>query len=107
MLHQEHWSARLTGKVSFGQPLSQMLTNSSANVKDASTSLGRYTCQRKNCKPSQSPGPSRSGVSTWSAPSRNRPVVPHTPSSPPTNSQIESNQTPPPRQHPQSPRNFS
>src|SRR5438105_754473 len=79
--HQEHWSARLTGKVSFGQPLSQMQMNSSTNVKDASISLSRYTCQRKNCRPPQSLGLSQSGASTWSAPCRERLVVTHTSSS--------------------------
>src|SRR6266540_643648 len=93
--------------ISFGQPLSQTLTNSSANVKDASTSLGRYTCQRKNCKPSQSPGPLRSGVSTWSAPCRKRPVVTHTSSSPSTNSPSGSKPNPSPRSQPPRPRNFS
>src|SRR5207237_5804363 len=77
MLHQELWSARLTDKVSLGQPLSQMQTSSSANVKDASISLGRYTCQRKNCRPSQTLGLSQSRALTWSAPCRERPVVTH------------------------------
>src|SRR5438132_6423309 len=84
--HQEHWSARLIGRVSFGQPLSQMQTSSSTNAKDASILLGRYTCWRKNCRPSQSLGLSQSGASTWSAPCRERLVVTHTASSPSTNS---------------------
>src|SRR6266540_4212354 len=73
--HQEHWSARLIDRVSFGQPLSQMQTSSFANVKDNSILLGRYTCQHKNCRPFQSLGLSQSGASTWSAPCRERLVV--------------------------------
>src|SRR6266540_2582985 len=107
MPHQEHWSARLTCKVSFGQPLSQMQTSSSANVKDASISLGRYTYQRKNCRPSQSLGLSQSGASTWSAPCRERPVVTHTSSSPSTNSPSGSKPNPSPRSQPPRPRNSS
>src|SRR5438128_12368377 len=107
MLHQEHWSARLTGKVSFGQPLSQMPTNSSANVKDASILLGRYTCQRKNYRPSQSLGISQSGASTWSAPCRERPVVAHTSSSPSTNSPSGSKPNQSPQSQPPRPRNSS
>src|SRR5205809_7335558 len=106
MLHQEHWLARLTDKVSFGQPLSQTQTSSSANVKDASISLGRYTCQCKNCRPSQSLGLSQSGASTWSAPCRERPVDTHTSSSPSTNSPSGSKPNPPPRSQPPRPRNF-
>src|SRR5438132_8869404 len=97
MLHQEHWSARLIGKVSFGQPLSQTQTSSSANVKDASISLGRYTCQRKNCRLSQSLGLSQSGASTWSAPCRECLVVTHTSSLPSTNSPSGSKPNPLPR----------
>src|SRR5438128_8916787 len=107
MLPQEHWSARLTGKVSFGQPLSQMPTNSSANVKDASTSLGRYTCQRKNCRQFQSLGLSQSGASTWSAPCRECPVVTHTSLLPSTNSPSGLKPNPSPRSQPPRPRNFS
>src|SRR5438105_7156535 len=107
MLHQEHWLARLTGKDSFGQPLSQMQTSSSANVKDASILLGRYTCQRKNYRPSQSLGISQSGASTWSAPCRERPVVAHTSSSPSTNSPSGSKPNPSPRSQPPRPRNSS
>src|SRR6266508_405359 len=99
MLHQGHWSARLTDKVSFGQPLSQMPMNSSANVKDASISLGRYTCQHKNCKPSQSLGLSQSGASIWSAPCRERPMVTHTSSSPSINSPSGSKPNPSPQSH--------
>src|SRR5438128_11647345 len=106
-LHQEHWSARLTGKVSFGQPLSQMQTNSSANVKDAIISLGRYTCQRKNYRPSQSLGLSQSGASIWSAPYRERSVVTHNSSSPSTNSLSGSKLNPSPRSQPPRPRNSS
>src|SRR6266511_94861 len=107
MPHQEHWSARLTGQVSFGQPLSQMQTSSSANMKDASISLDRYTCQRKNYRPSQSLGLSQSGASTWSAPCRERPVVTHTSSSPSTNSPSGSKPNPSPRSQPPEPRNSS
>src|SRR5437667_10351401 len=107
MLHQEHWSARLTGKVSFGQPLSQMPMNSSANVKDVSTSLGRYTCQRKSCRQFQSLGLSQSGASTWSVPCRERPVVTRTSSSPSTNSPSGSKPNPSPQSQPPRPRNFS
>src|SRR5438128_5272217 len=98
MLHQEYWSARLTDKVSSGQPLSQMPTSSSANVKDGSISLGRYTCQRKNCRPSQSLGLLQSGASTWSAPCRERAMDTHTSSSPSINSPSGSK----PNQSPQS-----
>src|SRR6266508_876978 len=107
MLHQEHWSVRLTGKVSFGQPQSQMQTSSSANVKDASISLGKYTCQRKNCRPSQSLGLSQSGASTWSTPCKECPVVTHTSSSPSTNSPSGSKPNPSPRSQPPRPRNSS
>src|SRR5438132_7229476 len=107
MLRQEHWSARLTGKDSFGQTLSRMQTSLSANVKDASISLGRYTCQRKNCRPSQSLGLSQSGASTWSVPCRERPVVTHTSSSPSTNSPSGSKPNPSPRSQPPRPRNSS
>src|SRR6266540_213397 len=86
MPHQEHWSARLTDRISSGQPQSQMQTSSSANVKDISTLLGRYTCQRKNCKPSQSLGLSQFGALTWLAPCKERLVVTHTSSSPSINS---------------------
>src|SRR5438128_11730438 len=106
-LHQEHWLARLTGKVSFGQPPSQTLTNSSANVKGASILLGRYTCQRKNCRPSRSLGLSQSGASIWSAPCRERPVVTHNSSSPSTNSLSGSKLNPSPRSQPPRPRNSS
>src|SRR5438132_14371083 len=85
-LHQEHWSARLIGRVSSGRPLSQMQTSSSANVRDASILLGRYTCRRRSCRPSRSLGLLQSGVSTWSAPCRERRVVIHTSSSPSTSS---------------------
>src|SRR6266508_3642364 len=107
MLHQEHWSARHTGKVSFGQPLSQMQTSLFANVKDASISLGRYTCQCKNYRPSQSLGLSQSGASTWLAPCRERPVVTHTSSSPSTNSPSGSKPNPSPRSQLPRPRNSS
>src|SRR6266508_1175171 len=107
MLHQEHWSARLTGKVSFGQPLSQMQMSSSANVKDASILLGRYTYRRKNCRPSQLLGLSQSGASTWSAPCRERLVVTHTSSSPLTNSPSGSKKNLSPRSQPPRPRNSS
>src|SRR5438132_4719505 len=107
MLHQEHWSVRLTGKVSFGQPLSQMQTSSSANVKDASISLGRYTCRRKNCRPSQLLGLSQSGASTWSALCRERPVVTHTSSSLSINSPSGSKPNPSPRSQPPRLRNSS
>src|SRR5438046_5746633 len=100
-------SRTLVGKVSFGQPPSQMPTNSSANVRDASISLGRYTCQRKNCRPSQSPGLLRSGASIWSAPCREHPVVTHTSSSPSINSPSGSKPNPPPRSQPPRPRNSS
>src|SRR5438876_7150788 len=105
--HQEHCSARLTGKVSFGQPLSQMQTSSSANVKNTSISLGRYTCRRKNCRPSQSLGLSQFGASTWSAPCRERPVVTRTSSSPSTNSPSGSKPNLSPRSQPPRPRNSS
>src|SRR5438128_1144104 len=107
MLHQEHWSARLTGKVSFGQPLSQMQTNSSANAKDASIFLGRYTCRRKNYRLSQSLGLSQSGASTWSAPCRERLVVTHTSSSPSINSPSGSKPNLSPRSQLLKPRNSS
>src|SRR6266540_2003619 len=86
MLHQEHWSARLIGKVSSGRLLSQMQTKSSTNVRDASILLGRYTCQRRSCRLSRSLGILQSGVSTWSAPCRECRVVTHTSSSPSTSS---------------------
>src|SRR5438046_4460106 len=107
MLHQEHWSARLTGKDSFGEPLSQMQTSSSANVKDASILLGRYTCQRKNYRPSQSLGLSQSGASIWLAPCRERLVVTHISSSPSTNSPSGSKPNLSPRSQPPRPRNSS
>src|SRR6266508_2786843 len=84
--HQEHWSAKIIGRVSSGRLLSQMQTSSSANVRDASIFLGRYTCQRRSCRPSRSLGLLQSGVSTWSAPCRERQVVIHTSSSPLTSS---------------------
>src|SRR6266508_2941935 len=105
--HQEHWSARLIGKVSFSQPLSQMQTSSSTNAKDASILLGRYMCRRKNCRPSQSLGLSQSGASTWLAPCRERLVVTHTSSSPSTNSPSGSKPNPSPRSQPPRPRNSS
>src|SRR6266508_3501399 len=54
--HQEHWSAKLIGKVSSGRPLSQMQMSSSANVRDASILLGRYMCRCRSCRPSRSLG---------------------------------------------------
>src|SRR5438105_1594628 len=86
MPHQEHWSARLIGRVSSGQPLSQMQTSLSANVRDVSILLGRYMCQRRSYRPSRSLGLSQSGVSTWSAPCRERRVVIYTSSLPSTSS---------------------
>src|SRR6266540_1060724 len=84
--HQEHWSARLIGRVSSGQPLSQMQMSSSANVRDASILLGRYTCRHRSCRLSRSLGLLQYGVSTWLAPCRERRVVTHTSSSPSTSS---------------------
>src|SRR5438105_371820 len=107
MPHQEHWSARLTDRVSSGQPQSQMQTSSSANVRDVSTLLGRYTCQRKNCRPSQSLGLSQSGASTWLAPCRERLVVTHTSLSPSINSPSGSKPNLSPRSQPLRPRNSS
>src|SRR6266540_3810951 len=105
--HQEHWLARLIGRVSFGRPLSQMQTSSSANAKDASILLGRYTCQRKNCRQFQLLGLSQSGASTWSAPCKERPVVTHTSSSPSTNSPSGLKLNPSRRSQPPSLRNSS
>ena len=107
MPHQEHWSARLIGRVSFGRPLSQMQMSSFANAKDASILLGRYMCRRKNCRPSQSLGLSQSGASTWLAPCRERLVVTHTSSSPSTNSPSGSKLNLSPRSQPLRPRNSS
>src|SRR6266540_6516188 len=105
--HQEHWSARLIGRVSFGQPLSQMQTSSSANAKDASIFLGRYTCRRKNCRPFQSLGLSQSGASIWSAHCRERLAVTHTSSSPSTSSPSGSKPNLSPRSQPPRQRNSS
>src|SRR5438128_10316153 len=105
--HQEHWLARLIGRVSFGQPLSQMQTSSSTNAKDASILLGRYTCRRKNCIPFQSLGLSQSGASTWSAPCRECLVVIHTSSSPSTSSPSGSKPNLSPRSQPLKQRNSS
>src|SRR5438128_8858960 len=107
MPHQEHWSARLTDRVSSGQPQSQMQTSSSENVRDVSTLLGRYTCRRKNCRPSQSLGLSQFGASTWSAPCRECLVVTHTSSSPSTNSPSGSKPNLSPRSQPPRLRNTS
>src|SRR6266540_6183213 len=107
MPHQEHWSAGLTDRVSSGQPQSQTQTSSSANVRDVSTLLGRYTCQRKNCRLSQSLGLSQSGASTWSALCRERPVVTHTSSSLSINSPSGSKLNPSPRSQPPRLRNSS
>src|SRR6266540_1938507 len=54
-----------------------MQSSSSANVRDASILLGRYICQRKSYRLSRSLGLLQSGVSTWSAPCRERRVVTH------------------------------
>src|SRR5947207_15075053 len=97
MPHQEHWSARLTDRVFSSQPLSQMQTSLFANVRGVNTLLGRYTCRHRRCRPSQALGLSQSGVSTWSAPYRERLVATHTSSSPSTNSPSGLKPNPSPR----------
>src|SRR6266540_3658496 len=86
MQHQEHWLARLIDKASFGRLLSQTKMTLSADVRDAYILPGRYTCRRRSCKLPRSLGHLQSGVSTWSAPCRERRVVLHTSLLPSTNS---------------------
>src|SRR5438128_752342 len=79
----------------------------SANVRDASIFLGRYTCQRRSCKPSRSLGLLQSGVLIWSAPCSERQAVIHISSSPLTNSPNGLRPNLSPRSQPPRPRSSS